>query len=82
MRCAGLETKKLEIGTSQSYCVLGSLTWTNERLLVNFPDRTAEDIFARTGIESRQWLGAEETPLTIAVDAARKALAGEDLSLD
>jgi hypothetical protein len=78
VRCAGLEAKKLEIGTSPSYSVLGSSTYTNEQLLANFPDRTSEDIFERTGIESRQWLGPEETPLTIAVDAARRALTGED----
>ena len=82
VRSTGLEAKKLEIGTSASYCVLGSATCTNEQLLANFPDRTSEDIVDRTGIESRQWLGPEETPLTMAVEAARKALAGEDLSLD
>jgi 2-oxoisovalerate dehydrogenase E1 component len=80
--CPDRKGEKLQIGLSQPYVTLGASTCTNEQLLVDFPDRTAEDIFQRTGIESRQWLGADETPLTIALDAARKALTGENLSLD
>ena len=79
--CADRKSEKLEIGISQSYPVLGSWTCTNEQLLADFPDRTAEDIFERTGIESRQYAGPQETPLTLTVDAARKALAGEGLTL-
>jgi 3-oxoacyl-(acyl-carrier-protein) synthase III len=79
--CADRKREKLEIGISQSYPALGSWTCTNEQLLADFPDRTAEDIFQRTGIESRQYAGPGETPLTLTVDAARKALAGEGLAL-
>jgi 2-oxoisovalerate dehydrogenase E1 component len=79
--CADHKRQKLEIGISQTYPALGSWNCTNEQLLPDFPDRTAEDIFDRTGIESRPYAGPGETPLTIAVDAARKALAGEGLTL-
>jgi 2-oxoisovalerate dehydrogenase E1 component len=71
------ETESVVVGLSRPYCVLGSVIRSNEELIANFPGRTAEEIFQRTGIKSRRWAAPEETPLTMAIEAAKKALAGE-----
>jgi 2-oxoisovalerate dehydrogenase E1 component len=72
----------LDVGISRPYSVLGSITRSNEELVANFPGRTSEDIFQRTGIQSRHSITADETSLTFAVAAAKKALAGEGLEVD
>ena len=52
----------------------GSRIVTNEELLDRFPGRTAEDILKRTGINTRCRLGPGESALSLAVDAASRAL--------
>ena len=53
---------------------LGSRVVTNEELLDRFPSRTNEDIFKKTGIRTRRRLGPGESALSLAVDAAARAL--------
>lgn len=54
---------------------------TNEELVRRFPGRTPQDIYQRTGIESRRLLAPGETALTLATKAARLALAESGLTL-
>ncbi len=60
----------------------GTRRLTNDDLIQRFPDRTADDIVKRTGIESRPMAGPNQTALSMAVDAASKALEAEGLTLD
>ncbi len=59
----------------------GSDRLTNADLIRRFPDVTSDDIIRRTGIESRPYCSEKENALSLAVDAARKALAAEGLAL-
>ncbi|MEM1211973.1 MAG: beta-ketoacyl-ACP synthase 3 [Planctomycetota bacterium] len=59
----------------------GSNRLPNSVLVQRFPDRIAEDIVKRTGIESRPVLAPKESALSIAAEAARKALDAEGLEL-
>ena len=70
------------VGMSSVYTAIGSQRLTNDQLVQGFPDRTAEDIISRTGIESRPRLAPNETALSIAVDAARQALEGEQVAIE
>jgi 2-oxoisovalerate dehydrogenase E1 component len=54
---------------------------TNEELIQRFPGRVAQDIYQRTGIESRRVLGPGETAITLAAKAARAALKESGLTL-
>ncbi|MEM6553511.1 MAG: beta-ketoacyl-ACP synthase 3 [Planctomycetota bacterium] len=59
----------------------GSNRLPNSVLVQRFQGREAEDIVKRTGIESRPILAPKESALSIAVEAARKALDAEGLEL-
>lgn len=52
----------------------GSRVVSNAEIVQNIPQWSPEDIIRRTGIESRNWLGANESALTLAVDAAGKLI--------
>lgn len=54
---------------------------TNADLVAQFPDRTETDIVKRTGIESRPVLAADQSALSIATEAAEKALQAEGLTV-
>ncbi len=55
---------------------------TNTALENRFPGRSGADIVKRTGIESRPLLSAQQSALTLAVDAARRALQSQNLNVD
>ena len=55
---------------------------TNADLIRRFPDVTSEDIIRRTGIESRPVCAHNQTALSMALDAATKAMEAEGLTLD
>lgn len=54
---------------------------TNEEMAARFPGRTPHDILQRTGIESRRLLGAGESALTLATQAAQDALRKTGMTL-
>jgi 2-oxoisovalerate dehydrogenase E1 component len=60
----------------------GSDRLTNADLIRRFPEVTSEDIIKRTGIESRPYCAHNQNALSMAIDAARKALDAEGLTLD
>ncbi|MEM9883240.1 MAG: beta-ketoacyl-ACP synthase 3 [Planctomycetota bacterium] len=54
---------------------------TNADLVRRFPNVTSDDIVKRTGIESRPYCAHDQNALSLAVDAATKALAAEGLTV-
>ena len=55
---------------------------TNADLVRRFPHATPDDIIRRTGIVSRPYCDSEQSALSLAIDAATKALTAENLTLD
>ncbi|MFN0195861.1 MAG: thiamine pyrophosphate-dependent enzyme [Planctomycetaceae bacterium] len=51
--------------------VTGGRLVTNDELLKHHAGRTSDDIYARTGIESRFWAADDETSLSLGIDACR-----------
>ena len=78
---AAARTNRLVVGLSGVWAAEGSFRVTNEELARRFPNRTAEQIFRLTGIESRCHLAGQETLLDLATRAATEALAGERLAV-
>jgi 2-oxoisovalerate dehydrogenase E1 component len=70
-----------QVAVSSIYTSLGNIVCTNEEVVTRFPDRRSEDIFQRTGIETRRWVDDDQTVLSMAVAAAEKALAAEGIPL-
>jgi 2-oxoisovalerate dehydrogenase E1 component len=60
----------------------GSQRITNDDLLQNFPDRSAEDIVQRTGILSRPRAAEGENAISLATRACRDALQRDGLTID
>jgi 2-oxoisovalerate dehydrogenase E1 component len=58
---------------------VGSGFLTNDDLVHRFPGRTSQDIVQRTGIVRRARVLAGESPLSMAINAARRALAADRL---
>jgi 2-oxoisovalerate dehydrogenase E1 component len=69
------------VGITGVVGVTGSRIVTNEELVKNWPNRTAEEIFTLTGIESRCWIGPGESILTLAADATRQVLDRHNLTI-
>jgi 2-oxoisovalerate dehydrogenase E1 component len=59
----------------------GSLRCSNDQIVAHFPEKTADDILRRTGIESRCRVAAGESAVTLGVAAARNVLRAEGISL-
>lgn len=68
------------VGISTIQPALAGRIVTNEELVTRFPGRTADDIFQRTGIQSRRLLAPGESVLTLATKAARSALTATGLA--
>lgn len=62
--------------------VTGGRLVTNDELLEHHAGRTSDDIYARTGIESRFWAETNETSLSLGVDACRALLDRTGFDLD
>jgi 2-oxoisovalerate dehydrogenase E1 component len=71
----------LQVGMSAVCAAEGSLRWANDQIVPLFPDKTAADLFRKTGIESRCRVAAGESAVTLGVDAARRVLRAEGISL-
>ena len=82
------ERRPFDVGISSVATVTGSRVVTNSELLKsggankNGSGMSAEDIFRRTGIESRMWAQNGESPVGMAAQACRKLLDQENLILD
>ena len=72
----------LVAGIASVTTAVGSRLVTNEEISAMCPAWSPGDIFKRTGIQSRQWLGEGEDALTLAVDASRKLLEASGLTVD
>ena len=75
------ERKTGEVGLSRVYCATGSADFQNSDIIEFFPRRTPAEILKRFGIEHRHRLADGESVLTIAVQAASRALQREGLSI-
>jgi 2-oxoisovalerate dehydrogenase E1 component len=71
----------LQVGMSSICTAEGTLRCSNDQIAQLFPEKTAEDIFRRTGIESRCRVAPGESAVTLGVDAARQALRAEGIGL-
>lgn len=69
------------VGLSGIATAEGSKLITNEQLAARFPQRTADEIFRLTGIETRRHLAEGESLLDLAAVAARRVLESEGLTL-
>ena len=69
------------VGLSVVHTAVGACRVTNYELAQRFPGKTPDDILKLTGIESRPRLAADESVLSLAVEAARQALEREGLSV-
>jgi 2-oxoisovalerate dehydrogenase E1 component len=82
------ERRPFDVGISSVATVTGSRVVTNSELLesggsvMNGSGMSAEDIFRRTGIESRMWAQNGESPVGMAAQACWKLLDQENLILD
>ena len=65
------------VGLCGPTAVIGSRRITNDDLLNADSERTAEDIFRRTGIATRPWIAAGEDALQLAVRASHQLLERE-----
>lgn len=70
-----------KVGLSNPVFQTGSRLVTNEEVLVNFPDYTAQDIIRRTGIKQRFWLEENESVIDVAVQAVKRAFEDKKLEL-
>ncbi len=61
--------------------VKGERIVDNEEIALHIPDWNAKDITKRTGIESRTWIGPNQSALTMAVDAALKLFDEQNIAL-
>ncbi len=58
----------------------GSRKIGNDVIVKQIPDWTNEDVIRRTGIENRNWIGKDESALTMAVDAVKGQLERHSLT--
>lgn len=70
------------IGIAGINCVFGSRVVTNDELIMNWPNHTADEISRLTGIECRRWVAPGETVVSIAADAARQLLVQHELTMN
>lgn len=61
---------------------LGSRTVTNQEIAELCPQWTPESIESSIGIKTRQWATKEETPLSLAVTAAKEVLSRHNLKVE
>lgn len=74
-------TAAVPVGVSGIATVTGSRKIANADLKGNWQTRNSADIVNLTGIESRRWVGPGETVLSLAVAAAGKLLAEQNLEI-
>lgn len=74
--------RAFDVGFSSVQSVTGSRIVNNEDLVGTNGAMSDSDVFRLTGIESRHWIGGQETGISLAVRAAEQLLAREDLTVD
>lgn len=73
--------RKVCVYLSPVHYAEGTDRLTNADLTRRFPDYTSQDIIKRTGIESRPYCSHKQNALSMAIDAAQKALDAEGLTV-
>ncbi|MBB6430662.1 beta-ketoacyl-ACP synthase 3 [Algisphaera agarilytica] len=73
--------RQVRVYLSPVHYAEGTDRLTNADLIRRFPDYTSDDIIKRTGIESRPYCSHKQNALSMAIDAAQKALAAEGLTV-
>ncbi len=74
--------RAFDVGVSSIQGITGSRIVDNQELVGTTAAMSNADIFRLTGIESRQWVGGQETGVSLAVRAGEQLLAREELSVD
>ena len=74
--------QNVEVGVFGVCGVKGSRIVTNREISQMCPEWAPEDIFKRTGIESRPWLADGESPIDIGAKAAERLLAKTGVDFD
>ncbi|MEO1236830.1 MAG: beta-ketoacyl-ACP synthase 3, partial [Planctomycetota bacterium] len=74
--------RRVQVYLSPVHYAEGRDRLTNADLVRRFPDVTSDDIIRRTGIESRPYCTHNQNALSLAIDAAKQALAAEGLTID
>jgi 2-oxoisovalerate dehydrogenase E1 component len=74
--------RSFDVGISTVKSITGSRLVNNRELVRSVSTMNDADIFRLTGIESRQWIGGQETAVSLAVRAGEQLLASEQLSVD
>jgi 2-oxoisovalerate dehydrogenase E1 component len=77
-----VDGRRVRVYLSPVHYAEGKDRLTNADLVRRFPNVTSQDIIKRTGIESRPYCNHKQNALSLAVDAATKALDAEGLTLD
>ncbi len=72
---------RVKVGISAIAAAPAGRVVTNEELVQRFPGRVAQDIYQRTGIETRRILAPGESAVSLAAQAARAALRDSGLGL-
>ncbi len=73
--------QKVQVYLSGIQYAEGRMQLTNSMLEQRFPGKKGEDIVKLTGIKSRPMLAPDQTVLSIGVDAAKKALKAQGLTV-
>ena len=74
--------RPFDVGISSVSAVTGNRSVSNEELLRDTQAMTPADVMRFTGIETRNWAGADENIVGMAARAARQTLEQEELSVD
>jgi 2-oxoisovalerate dehydrogenase E1 component len=76
------EIRQFDVGISSIETVEGNSLVTNRDILRKLNARTSDDIFRRTGIETRRWIGENQDAISMAAQACRRVLERENLILE
>jgi 2-oxoisovalerate dehydrogenase E1 component len=68
-------------GLSAIATAKGGRLVSNQELVQRFPERTAREIFDLTGIQTRCWVDAHESALSLAISAIQSVFVKEDLTM-
>jgi 2-oxoisovalerate dehydrogenase E1 component len=78
----GERRRAFDVGLSSIGAVTGSRVVSNQELLMASEGMTPEDVIRLTGIETRNWVAADENAVNMAVRASLDTLEKERLSVD
>ncbi len=74
--------RPFDVGVSAVSAITGSRIVSNQELLSAATEMTSADVVRLTGIKTRNWAGADEDIVNLAVRASLRTLEQEELSVD